>query len=334
MMIFGVLLGCRDVILTIAAGMALQRSPFMKNMAPRKQWKRKRNFLKYLHDDELEEMGLLNLSDEDDEEDAEEARRRRIDESRKSLMKKCGHSDHSLLAAAYDAWDGAGGNAEKRKVCEKFGLSEVGMREFKVMRSQLDQNLSAILRRTDSDNINAREWRIIRTVVVSGLCPKGLVKVERKVIKYEETMGGAVEKEGTGKELAFYKKGGGGESSRVFVHPSSACFDVGNYSCPWLANFELVETSRPYLRDVSECTGFGLVLFGGEMKVLVEDGLIEIGGYARLSCDVRTAMLVAGIKEAMEEFLAEKVGRRGSTASRGGEEVMIVVQLLLTGEGL
>jgi hypothetical protein len=109
---------------------------------------------------------------------------------------------------------------------------------------------------------------------------------------------------------------------------------VGNYSCPWLANFELVETSRPYLRDVSECTGFGLVLFGGEMKVLVEDGLIEIGGYARLSCDVRTAMLIAGIKEAMEEFLAEKVGRRGSTASRGGEEVMIVVQLLLTGEGL
>ena len=55
MMIFGVLLGCRDVVLTIAAGMALQRSPFMKNMAPRKQWKRRRNYLKYLHDDELGE---------------------------------------------------------------------------------------------------------------------------------------------------------------------------------------------------------------------------------------------------------------------------------------
>jgi len=159
MMIFGALLGCRDVVLTIAAGMALQRSPFLKNMAPRKQWKRRRNYLKYLHDDELEEMGLLGLSDDDEEEDAEEARRRNIEEERKGLMKKCGHSDHSLLAAAFDMWDRAGRGADKRKVCERLGLSESGMREFKVMRSQLDSNLSSVFGRTRSDNVNGGEWR-------------------------------------------------------------------------------------------------------------------------------------------------------------------------------
>ena len=175
----------------------------------------------------------------------------------------------------------------------------------------------------------------MRTVIVSGLCPRGLVKVEKKVIKYEETMGGAVEKEGTGKELAFYKKGGGGQLSRVFVHPSSGCFDVGNYSCPWVANFELVDTSRPYLRDVSECTGFGLVLFGGGLKVLIEDGLIEVGGFARLSCDVRTAMLLVGLRERMEELIGSKVGRGGRGGGGGdGEGVMDIVKMLLVGEGL
>ena len=68
---------------------------------------------------------------------------------------------------------------------------------------------------------------------------------------------------------------------RVFVHPSSGCFHVGQYSCPWLANFELVETSKPFLRDVSECTGYGLLFFGGKMDIDIEDGVVRIGGFAR-----------------------------------------------------
>ena len=338
MMVFGTLLGCRDIILTIAAGMTLQRSPFLKNLLPRKNARKRKAFLKYLHDDELEEMGLLNLSDneQDAEEDEDEARRRNIEEERKKLLKQGGHSDHVMLAAAYDLWEKAQGNQQKRRICDRLGLSEAGMREFKTTRSQLDQNLSSALQRNrnDIDNRNCTEWRVVRTAIVSGLCPSGLVKVVKQVVKYEETAGGAVEKEATGKELKFFKKGDGGQMQRVFVHPSSPCFDVGNYSCPWLANFQLVETSKPFLRDVSECTGFGLALFGGELTVNIEQSVVVIGGFARLSCSPRVAMLILGVREALDKVLQSKVDRRESTHANEVEAVMDVVTSLIVGEGL
>ncbi|GMH85017.1 hypothetical protein TrVE_jg5124 [Triparma verrucosa] len=333
LMIMGVLLSCRDFALTIAAGMALQRSPFLKNMEVRKRKQRKKRFnmIYTLDESEEEDDGEGGEGEEDQEElDKEEKRRSKIQSERTKLAKSVGHSDHSLLAAAYERWDGASGGAEKRKVCEQLGLSEPGMREFKQMRQQLDSSLSQIMPRGRSDNANSKEWRVVRTVITSALCPVGLVKVEKSVVKYDETAGGNVEREGEATNLKFFRRG-----QRVFVHPSSGCFHVGQYSCPWLANFELVETSKPFLRDVSECTGYGLLFFGGKLDILVEDGLVQIGGFARLAVSPRVALLVKMLRRAMDEIMGKKIDKVDSDIDdidlRG---VMYVVSTLLIGEGL
>ena len=196
--------------------------------------------------------------------------------------------------------------------------------------SQLDSSLSQIMPRGRSDNANSKEWRVVRTVITSALCPVGLVKVEKSVVKYDETAGGNVEREGEATNLKFFRRG-----QRVFVHPSSGCFHVGQYSCPWLANFELVETSKPFLRDVSECTGYGLLFFGGKLDILVEDGLVQIGGFARLAVSPRVALLVKMLRRTMDEIMGKKIDKVDSDIDdidlRG---VMYVVSTLLIGEGL
>ena len=357
LMIMGVLLGCRDISLTIAAGMALQRSPFLKVMGVRKRRARKKRFNMIYTLDESEEEE--EDGEDEEEQDEDERRRAKIEDERAKLAKTVGHSDHALLAAAYERWDSAGGNGDKRKVCEALGLSEPGMREvrsckrgggggdlivdsnpvycgthlplqFKQMRQQLDSSLALIMRRDRGDNANASEWRVVRTAICSALCPLGLVKVEKSVVKYDETAGGNVEREGESRLLKFFRRG-----QRVFVHPSSGCFKVGNYSCPWLANFELVETSKPFLRDVSECTGYGLLLFGGRVDVHPEEGICVVGGFARLAVGARVAMLVKELRKEMAHILGEKVDRTDvALADIDRKGVMGVVGKLLCDEGL
>lgn len=78
---------------------------------------------------------------------------------------------------------------------------------------------------------------------------------------------------------------------RVFVHPSSANFSVGQYSCPWMVYYQLVRTSKPFMRDVTECSKYDLLLFGGSIEVLAADGLIVVDNYVRMSANARIGEL-------------------------------------------
>ena len=111
---------------------------------------------------------------------------------------------------------------------------------------------------------NATSWSIIRAVAVAALAPSQLVRIQRSSTKYVETVEGAVEKDGLAKELKFFIRGSVEEQQeavvtnskqdeRVFIHPSSFNFAVGNYYCPFLVFHSMVRTSKPFLRDVSEC---------------------------------------------------------------------------------
>ena len=329
MIVMGALLGCRDAGLVIAAGMTVARSPFLKIMLDRR----------YRRDDE--------------EEPAEEVKKKEVLVEREKLAKTVGHSDHALLAAAYDMWSKAEGAAAKRKVCDSVGLAQDGMREFKQLRDQLDSALShaGFTSRAPGCNANGDKWRVVRAVVISALSPGGLVRVERSSIKYDETSGGAVEREGDAKELKFFLRAtpdngivdSGAEfrapqsyhgvpQQRVFIHPSSMNHSTGNYSCPWLVNHSIVTTSKPFLRDVCEATGFGLLLFGGSLEVKPSEELLVVGGWARMAAPPRIGVLVGGLRKKMDELLMEKVKNVDFDLSAGS--VMKLVVKLVQGEGL
>jgi len=145
---------------------------------------------------------------------------------------------------------------------------------------QLESSLNSLgFRQSADSNRNAKSWRIIRACAVAALAPAQLVKVVRPVTKYHETAEGAQEKDGQARELHFLIRTGNQLASpsqelglkfaeeRVFIHPSSANFATGSYSCPWLVFHSIVRTSKPFLRDVTACNAYPLLLFGGKLEV-------------------------------------------------------------------
>ncbi len=277
MLVMGSLMGCRSAALAIAAGLSVGRSPFLKIMEPR------------------------------DEESKEAYRNKIILENRHELFESVGNSDHAMLAAVYTKWDQlSGGGGVKRKYCESLGLSPNTMRDMKQLARQLDSSLTqaGFVSSKDSD-MNIKSTRIIRSFIVSSLTPSQVVRVQRASTKYAETSEGAVEKDGKAKELKFYTRGSDDEiessseaknivrfyhgvaEERVFIHPGSANFSVGHYTCPWLVYYQLVRTSKPYVRDVTECSNYDLLLFGGNIEVVAAEGLIKVDKYVRMSANAR-----------------------------------------------
>jgi ATP-dependent RNA helicase DHX57 len=152
---------------------------------------------------------------------------------------------------------------------------------------------------------------------VSSMAPSQLVKVRRPPVKYQETAEGAQEKDGESRGLKFFVRIDTESSStnemsraqeeRVFIHPSSANFTTGSYNCPWLVYHSLVRTSKAFLRDVTECSAYALLLFGGELEVQAASGVILVDGWAQLSANARIGSLIGGLRKKVDELLTKKV---------------------------
>lgn len=166
-------------------------------------------------------------------------------------------------------------------------------------------------------------------------------RVQRPATKYAETAEGAVEKDGAAKELKFYTRSGsqdnnnvvkyyhGKSEERVFIHPSSANFSVGSYSCPWLVFYHLVRTSKPFMRDITECSSYDLLLFGGNIEVLASNNLILIDNYVRLSANARIGALVGGLRKKIDDILSKKISDPQYDVT-DSVEMKIIVKLLRT----
>jgi ATP-dependent RNA helicase DHX57 len=269
----------------------------------------------------------------------EEMKQERILEERSTLFKTVGHSDHALLAAVYMQWQDSGSGLRKR-FCESLGLSFNGMRDMLQLVNQMDSSLRAAgyAGSAESDS-HAHSWRIIRACAVSSMAPSQLVKVRRPPVKYQETAEGAQEKDGESRGLKFFVRIDTESSStnemsraqeeRVFIHPSSANFATGSYSCPWLVYHSLVRTSKAFLRDVTECSAYALLLFGGELEVQAASGVILVDGWAQLSANARIGSLIGGLRKKVDELLTKKVVDP-SFELANTDEMNIIVKLIRT----
>jgi len=123
------------------------------------------------------------------------------------------------------------------------------------------------------------------------------------------------------------------EQARVFIHPSSINFGVGNYHTPWLVFFSLITTTKPFLRDVSECSGYGLMLLGGGLEVEAMEGKVVVGGFARLSAGAKICSLIKGLRDKLDAVLESKIEDDGGDGIEN-EACMKCVVKLLNGDGL
>lgn len=307
----GSILGCRDAALAMAAGMSAGRSPFLRIDAPRRR-----------RDADIDERTAI-----------EDMKKENVLKERSALFTTVGNSDHALLAAVFLQWSecATGGGARKR-YCESLGLSFNGMRDIADLVRQLDSSLrSAGFASSQESNRHSGSWRIVRTCCVSALAPSQLVKVVRPATKYHETAEGAKELDGEARGLKFFIRTDSSEAreERVFIHPSSANFATGSFSCPWLVYHSLVRTSKAFLRDVTESSSYGLLLFGGGLEVQASKDIIVVDGWANLSANARIGSLVGGLRKKMDELLLKKVAEPSFELS-STHEMKLITKLLLT----
>lgn len=311
----GSILGCREAALAMAAGISLGRSPFLRIDSPRSR----RN------------------NDADDPVSFEEAKQREVLDDRAAFVKEAGNSDHALLAAVFLRWKATGTGMRKR-FCESLGLSFNGLRDMSQLVNQLDSSLVAAgFSATPESDRYVSSWRIIHACAVSAMAPSQLVKVRRPATKYQETAEGAKEKDGEAREFSFYirtddkgdEKSARAKEERVFIHPSSSNFGTGNYSCPFLVYNSMVRTSKPFLRDVTECSAYSLLLFGGELEIKASTGVVAVDGWAELSANARIGSLMGGLRRRMDTLLAEKI-KKPSIDITLSQEMKLIVKLIMT----
>ena len=317
-LILGSILGCRDAALAMAAGMSATRSPFLRIDVRRKPFRK-------------------GSTEEPDS--MEETKQKRILDERKSLFQTVGNSDHALLAAVYMNWESCGQGLPRKQFCDSMGLHSHGMRDIMQLARQLDSALQNIgYRQTPDSNRNGKSWRIIRAVAVAGMAPGQLVKVVRPAAAYLETAEGAKEKDGEARQLEFFVRTGTAEApkdglraneERVFIHPSSANFSIGTYSCPWLVFFSLVRTSEPFLRDVTECNSYALLLFGGSLEVQASKDIVVIDGWCQLGAHARIGSLMGGLRKRLDELLTEKISNPTLDIA-SSKEMSIITKLIVT----
>jgi len=302
LLVVGALLGVRNPALAMAAGMSAAQSPFSQIDA--------------------------NARDVDDA--VRESNEAILQERQNLFVKSGGNSDHTYLAAIYLQWDSLKG-PDKLKFCNKLGLIPSRMRDIKLLVEQYDGALISLgfVSSEKESNINSKSFRIVRSCVVAALAPSQVIRVKRPALKYHETVEGSLEKDGVAKELKFFVRNkfqspdiderkdlscqevrsfSQNAEERVFFHPSSMNFKVGNFSCPWLVYHQLVRTSKPFIRDATECSAYALLLFGGKkIDVNASNELLVIDDWIKLSASVRIGVLVKGLRSKIDELLAFKI---------------------------
>jgi ATP-dependent RNA helicase DHX57 len=310
-LVFGAILSCLDPLLTIAASLSV-RSPWVSPPDRREEAARAKEAFAW------------------------------------------GHSDHLTMVRAFDAFRECRGYRARRSFCDGAFLSMEGMNTIESLREDfasvladlgfLDSKRGAL---SPENNLHSKDSGIIRSALVAGLYPN-LVKVVYPPATYVDTAGGSVRQEYRAQGLRMYTRPDEGVAAadegslirfkgvaqqRVFLHPQSVCFDIGEYVFPWLIFSDKSETGKVFVRDATAATPYSLLLFGGDLTVHHHDGLIDVGedSWTQLDAPGRVAVLARGIRRALDTLLQAKLASPHSVHFHTSDVVSLVVDLLRTG---
>ena len=76
---------------------------------------------------------------------------------------------------------------------------------------------------------------------------------------------------------------------------------------PYTYTYAQVQTSRVFLRDVTPVSPMALLLFGGPLRVLHEDGVVVVGGRTRVRAAAQQAVVVKKIRAALDRSVGSGV---------------------------
>lgn len=98
-------------------------------------------------------------------------------------------------------------------------------------------------------NVNSTNTNLIKAVILGGLWPHvARVHLPASAIKFDKVQAGTVQRENTAKEYKMYDL----KNGRVFLHPSSVLFGESTWKSPFLAYFQMQQTTKVFVRGATE----------------------------------------------------------------------------------
>jgi len=95
----------------------------------------------------------------------------------------------------------------------------------------------------------------------------------------------------------------------------------------------MVRTSKPFLRDVSECAAYSLLLFGGDLEVRATEGIVVVDNWVKLDTKARIGSLIGGLRQRVDSLLAKKIDTPSFEIANTNEMKLIVKLLVSDGHG-
>lgn len=161
--------------------------------------------------------------------------------------------------------------------------------------------------------------------------------------KFDQSSSGAVQREAEARQVKYFDRQG-----RVFLHPSSTLFSYSKgFQSSYLASFSKTSgagtDSKVYLRDATEVPLFGLLLFGGKIKINHFAGGISIGSnmtmadsednpssgpWVRLRANARIGVLCAQLRRLLDAVLENAIDSPQDMHSHGDLATAELIQVI------
>ena len=108
-------------------------------------------------------------------------------------------------------------------------------------------------------------------------------------------------------------------------------FHCGKYESRWIVYSERVETAKVFIRDNTMVGAYALLLFGGDINVDHEKGLVRVDDWATFQAPARIGVLVKELRARVDELLAERINH--PSADLTSTPVVRALLELLASEG-
>ncbi|KAH9178563.1 P-loop containing nucleoside triphosphate hydrolase protein [Lactarius sanguifluus] len=221
-----------------------------------------------------------------------------------------------------------------RTFCADNYISATTIRDVTILRNDLFSALQSAGLVPAAPNAHAREPALLKALLLAALYPRvARIALPRNAVRFTRVAGGSVEQDASARQWRARDMRG----ERVWVHPASVLFAEARWRSGVVVSFRRVETTKVFLRDVTEVPLYALLLFGGPIVVDHVRGGLTVGGRAegtvRLRAWPRIAILVQQLRRLLDAALLRALDG-GSMVEVSESLVVGAILTLLTTDGM
>ncbi|KAH7831945.1 putative ATP-dependent RNA helicase DHX36 [Monocercomonoides exilis] len=309
MLIYGVLLGCLQSALTVAACLVM-KSPFLAGIEHREDVREARERFEVPFSDHLT---LVKVFD-----------------SWMNAVKNGKSAEFCRLnSLSIQAMQNI---AEQRREFHR-NLIETGIIERKPREDERSnrggggqRGLFIPKQEEEFENRHNNNKIVVLSVIAAALFPN-IIRVVNPSLKFTSSVYGALSSQADAKAVKFFIS----RIERVFLHPQSINFKHNYFPVPFLAYNELINTSKPFVVDSSIVPIFALLLFAvgqngaGALRVSVTERIVQLGNGIFIGATGRVAVLMTLLHNSINSTL-HSLFLSPASRSRGGRGALISSQ--------